>query len=646
MRFRDHLVLAAACLGLLPSLTQASGLEQYLELSRELGTFPPTLVSIEGEMYTLHGDDTPDGTPKFVVIDHANNPIRLPESVIFTTIPGEPGAYLLRGCDAEHLTVCHALMTAGELRLGPPIRGVPNEGSITALGHGAFAVHELERGTQGYISFHRTSADAPPVKLAIGYNAWSIGPVVHPVTGEAGLAISPWSNSNHVDLYFPTSAPIKLQFPPAIKVFDASERGILVGAKRRVCETEAGLPDGLCSPDLFVVTPPDHDRQYQHNEIADFKHIAMQIRNVTFGLDNPFQTDPDFMMVGDKLLVIARRGPQQQLLQFSLLDLKEPEIRMPVSDGIELDFGVASGPIGNETVTVITKSYLKPWKITGVKLGSGETQISNQNPPFQRIEALDLAVNTIDTRVSEGLPPFTLVGRRIALGNNFCAGGSALIEAHGVLSVPLNPFNVLGLIPSLFDCGGVYVAAHVSGSGGFGQSWAQRGNYEDTPRQVEELVNLIDELRTKGCREIIILGQGYGGNLALRTGLLYPQKVDHVIAAITSLDISREYEVGNREIGVALVRDWSNASEAEIAAISPRALAQKATDLSGLSITLITGELEDKISTDKDERSIQAMREKGAKVRIVIQPGVGHSRYVTPDQWSTYWFNVGEALAD
>lgn len=646
MRFREFLVLAAACFGLLPSVAQAASLAEYLELSHEVGTFPLTLISAEGEAYSFAGDGTADGTRKFVVLDQGGRPTRLPEGAIFDAIPGEPGAYLLRGNIAGRLTVWHALLTAGELRLSRPIEEVSNQDALTALGPGAFAVHRLDRGTHGSISFFQTSTDGAPVEQAVRYNARSIGPVLHPVTGEAGLAISPWSNSNYIDLYFPTSAPIKLQFPPIISVFAASAKGILVGVRRRTCESQPGLPQGLCSPDLFIVLPPDQDRQYQRSEIASFRHVAKQVPDVTFGFDSPLKTDSDFKMVGDTLLVIAKRGPQQELLEFSLKVRREPVVRIPMRDGIELQFGTASGPVGNETVTVIKKSYLRPWQTIGVKLGSAESQIATQGQPFERIEAIDLAVKTVDNRVPDGLPPFTLVGRRDALGKDYCDGGPALIEAYGASRVPLNPFNVLGLVPSLFDGGGIYVAAHVSGSGGFGQPWGQRGNYGDNPRQIEELINLVGELRKKGCQEVVLIGQSYGGNLVLRTGLSYPQKVNRIIAAITPLDIKREYEAGNRAVSALLPRDWSTVSDADIASVSPRALAQQAADLSDLSITLIAGEFDDQISTDKDERSIQAMREKGAKVRLVVQPGVGHSRYATLDQWSKYWFVIGEALAD
>lgn len=511
MRFREILVFAAAFFGLLPPVTHAASLEEYLELSRELGTLPLTLISAEGEAYNFTGDGTADGTRTFVVLDHGRKPTRLPEGAVFYAIPEEPGAYLLRGNNSGRLTVWHAMLTAGELRLSRPIDGVSNQAALTALGPGEFAVHRLDRGTQGSISFFQSDVDGAPVEQAIRYNARPIGPVLHPVTGEAGLAISPWSNSNHIDLYFPTSAAIKLQFPPIVSVFAASAKGILVGVRRRTCESEPGLPQGLCSPDLILVRPPDQDRQYQRSEIASFRHVAMQVPDVTFGFDNPLKTDSDFKMVGDTLLVIAKRGPQQELLEFSLKIRKEPAVRIPMSDGIELQFGTASGSVGSETVTVIRKSYLRPWQTIAVKLGSAESQIATQGQLFERIEALNLAVKTVDNRVTDGLPPFTLVGRRDALGKNYCEGGPALIEAYGASRVPLNPFNVLGLVPGLFDVGGIYVAAHVSGSGGFGQPWGQRGNYADNPRQIEELINLVGELRQRGCKEVVLIGQSYGG---------------------------------------------------------------------------------------------------------------------------------------
>ena len=646
MKFRDIFFIAGACLGLFASVARAENLEEYSKLALELSTFPLTLISAEGEMYSSSSEGMRGEARQFIVRDQANKLIGLPEAATLYAVPEQPGGYLVRGRVAGQTTVWNAVLTDGELRLGQSVTSVPNESAVIALGHGIFAAHRLDRNTDGYIYFYDVDRNVEPVKLAIGYNARAIGTVIHPVSGEVGIAISPWSNSNHVDLYFASSKEIKIQFPPVVSVFDASDRGILVGVRRRICENDPGSPEGLCSPDLFIVTPPKQDAQYQREDIATFRHVAIQVPNVTFGFDNPLKTDTDFKMVGDRLLVIARRGPQQEVLEFSLLQRIDPVVRMPMEDGIELQFGVASGPIGKETVTVTSRSYLRPLKTMGIQMGSGDVKLASEGKPFQRIEALDLAVKTVSTRVTEGLPPFTLVGKRSSVENGVCAGGPALIEAYGASRVPLDPFNVLGLVPSLFDHEGVYVAAHIGGSGGFGQPWGQRGNYAEAPRQIEEMVNLIDELRRKGCNEIIVTGQSFGGNVALRAGLLHPGKVDRIIAAITPLDISKEFAVGNRAISALLPRDWSNVGAAEIAAVSPRALALQATDLSSLSITLIQGEFDDQISTGKDESSIQAMREKGAKVRLIVQPGLGHSRFVTPEQWSQYWFNVGQALAD
>jgi prolyl oligopeptidase len=73
----------------------------------------------------------------------------------------------------------------------------------------------------------------------------------------------------------------------------------------------------------------------------------------------------------------------------------------------------------------------------------------------------------------------------------------ALLIAYGAYGVSLDPaFSPLRRV--WFDHGGIYVVAHVRGSGGFGDEWHRAGKLENKPNSIADFIAAAEYLERNG----------------------------------------------------------------------------------------------------------------------------------------------------
>jgi prolyl oligopeptidase len=89
----------------------------------------------------------------------------------------------------------------------------------------------------------------------------------------------------------------------------------------------------------------------------------------------------------------------------------------------------------------------------------------------------------------------------------------AFVYAYGAYGVSLDPaFSPLRR--AWFDQGGIYVVAHVRGSGGFGDDWHRAGKLENKPNSVADLIATAQCLERNGWaspRTLAAIGSSAGG---------------------------------------------------------------------------------------------------------------------------------------
>jgi prolyl oligopeptidase len=120
---------------------------------------------------------------------------------------------------------------------------------------------------------------------------------------------------------------------------------------------------------------------------------------------------------------------------------------------------------------------------------------------------------TIETRATArdgSMVPLSIMAPRTV-----ARGGShpVLIYAYGAYGVTIGP-TFQAMRRAWFDRGGVYVVAHVRGSGGFGNEWYHAGRLENKSNSVSDLIDAAEYLIRTGWASSATLsavGQSAGG---------------------------------------------------------------------------------------------------------------------------------------
>ncbi len=138
---------------------------------------------------------------------------------------------------------------------------------------------------------------------------------------------------------------------------------------------------------------------------------------------------------------------------------------------------------------------------------------------FNDIEAIEVRAPAVDG---------TMVPLSIVAPRGMVRGGHhpVLLYAYGAYGMTLEPtFNPMWR--AWFDRGGVYVIAHVRGSGGFGDEWYRAGRLENKPNSITDFIAAADYLvRTGWATQATLSAMGgsaggivVGGAIAARPNL-------------------------------------------------------------------------------------------------------------------------------
>jgi prolyl oligopeptidase len=136
-----------------------------------------------------------------------------------------------------------------------------------------------------------------------------------------------------------------------------------------------------------------------------------------------------------------------------------------------------------------------------------DTGIARPSPiSFDDIEVTEARAPTSDGE----MVPLSIVAPR---GTNQAGRRPALLYAYGAYGVSLDPtFNPMRR--AWFDHGGIYIVAHVRGSGGFGDEWHRAGKLESKLNSVSDFIAAAEYLENNGWADpstLAAMGTSAGG---------------------------------------------------------------------------------------------------------------------------------------
>jgi pimeloyl-ACP methyl ester carboxylesterase len=451
---------------------------------------------------------------------------------------------------------------------------------------------------------------------------------------------------------FPSEPNISIHLSKGTRIFAAGQKHLIVGFFNPDCPAKDGLPEGTCTPFLFDVPVPERDLSLTSETMSQYRMVSASRAGWTSGALHKIDERSDFRVVGDRLYTVSYQGMNQAIGYFSLSNPGVSKTIISPEQGTDLAFSIIGGEAGAEHLFIERRHLIEPvrFHLIGPDDSSKLVYAAEQSPA---LAAAGLGYKTFPARPDALLSPMVILGRQETIAKDVCAGGIALVEVYGGPGVAMRPSNPVGLIPDLFEKNGIHVIVSLPGSGGYGLPWVELGSFGNSANQTLSLRQTLRVLKNNGCDKIMLTGFSHGGVVSLNTALRYPDLVDSVVIGGAPLDLEREYASNNRSIGAFLPVEADLSPETTSPArlqdaiwneVSPKRLVEAASNLSGLSVTIIVGALDNRASTYSPEDLLTVMRSKGASVELVVRPEVGHYRYVSRAQWAEYHSILGAAL--
>lgn len=635
--------------------------EKYINISEQISSFPLTLFDDNGNVVNVQIDSK--GNIALFSKAKANSisvSQSLPKSTIFKPFEGRPGIYLIEYPLEGRPVFRLATLSQETLKLGMLNDHPLVPGSLLTLPNGGVGLYaQASNGT----TYTHTSiakiieddlqrvASSPPQILDGNWN--KLGPVVHPDSQEVGFAFFMPSEGSKIKLLFPRSAEVEIIVEPGVEIFAAGNNSLLLGYFDSDCVSASGFPSGLCTPVMKRLAIPSSDMRIGLSEMAQLDGVAEPTPGWTFGSNHRIYEPSDFRIVGDRVYVSSYRGMVQSLIYYSLNKENSYTVVMQPEEGIDLSFLQVTGSEYSPKLLLKRTSLLGETSVLEVDGEGGVKTILAGAVPESLLD-LKLAVRTFDRNVSQGIPPFVIVGKFEVLNGNFCRSGRAVVEVYGGSKRPLRAESPLGLVPDLLSQDGVYVMASIPGSGGYGIPWSRLGVFGNSDNQAKSVRDIVQLLRNTGCKDIVVTGFSHGGTVAINAALQYPKTVNSVVIGGAALDLESEYAMNNTAISAffpidaqSLERSNQISESLENAwnTVSPVRLAKAADDLTGSNFTIMYGRDDKTFSSYTPDSLIDDIRSKGGRVTVFAREDVGHTKYANAKQWAEYYSILGSAIS-
>ncbi|MEM6539208.1 MAG: alpha/beta fold hydrolase [Pseudomonadota bacterium] len=656
LKYFFFVIIAGTSLFFSPQLAYGrSDSEVYEAISSELPLLPIPLLSESGKVAFLENNRSKGISYSLgVIVDQFGNSLRLPSAIRIKPVVGISGLYLIEHFQGRIPVVRLAKAEEGRLVVGPYLQNPQTPGSLISLPDGEVASLVGGTGNAVAMTFRvfrveqgKLIRGTSPTQQFLEGNYATLGGVIHPVSGVPGQA---FVRHKAVEIIYADGGSITLELDVGVKVFAVGHNELIVGFFNTKCPRVAGLPPGTCTPFLFKVAVPQRDMTLTRKQLSNLTPLHASTPGWTFGALDPVQEPSDLRVIGERLYVISYRGMNQTLGYFSLEEAGKGSVIIPAEQGTNLSFSLVGGDPEAPAFFVERRHLLQP--ISYRLVSDDEAATVFTAPAISVVAENDFSLRGLASDAAKLVSPAIMIGRSETIKNKSCGNGTALVEVHGGSGIALRPSSPAGLVPALFANNGVHTIVSLPGSGGYGIEWTLLGAYNNSSNQTRSLSQTLRILRNTGCERIVLTGFSHGGVVSMNTALLYPELVDAIVIGGAPMDLEADLQMGNQAMVDFLPQefDFSSSSATDLSpnywdTISPSRNLQSAQDLSGLSVTLFFGSVDNRSSTFAPPEFIAELKAKGAQVRVIERPGVGHTKWSSPQQWAEYYSILGSAIA-
>lgn len=205
-----------------------------------------------------------------------------------------------------------------------------------------------------------------------------------------------------------------------------------------------------------------------------------------------------------------------------------------------------------------------------------------------------------------------------------------VIDLHGGPEMPAFPYAI-NLGPYFINKGIAVIAPDYRGSTGYGYSFAHADDFDNRPKQVEDIKHLLEWIKTQpdlDSEKVMLIGQSHGGFMVMAALAQYPEVFLGGVSIAGVSDFSLVMHENNfhsrwykHEFG-----DFTDPTQkAVIDSISPLTHAASITE----PLFLMHGTADPRVVYQNSQKMAEAIDAAGGRVRYIQAEGAGHG--VEPD---------------
>ena len=198
---------------------------------------------------------------------------------------------------------------------------------------------------------------------------------------------------------------------------------------------------------------------------------------------------------------------------------------------------IADDPLAN-AYALNYEDFLTPSSLFLGKLGTDERELLKRNPVFFNADGMRSEQRFAKSKDGTQIPYF------VVYPSNYKGGGSnpVLLYGYGGFQISQGPWYSGGWGQTWYERGGVLVVANIRGGGEFGPTWHQAAIKENKQKSYDDFIAVGEDLIANGITKPASLGIMGGSNGGLLVGAVMVQRPDlfgAVVCSVPLLDMRR-----------------------------------------------------------------------------------------------------------
>jgi prolyl oligopeptidase len=203
--------------------------------------------------------------------------------------------------------------------------------------------------------------------------------------------------------------------------------------------------------------------------------------------------------------------------------------------------------------------FLTPASLFLSKAGSDDRELLKRNPVFFESAGMRTEQRFATSKDGTQVPYFVVYPK------NYKAGGAypTVLYGYGGFQISMAPFYSGGWGNTWYQRGGIFVVANIRGGGEFGPAWHQSAVKENKQKSYDDFAAVAEDLIKSGItkpQHLGIMGGSNGGLLVGAVMVQRPELFGAVVCSVPLLDMQRYHKL---LAGNSWIAEYGNPDKAE-----------------------------------------------------------------------------------